>query len=317
MPIRGFLYIFAANSKIRTSKMRIAHTECPICSNKKLTPFLVCKDYTVSGEKFEIMYCKQCNTGLTQRIPDQESIGEYYKSESYISHSDTKKGLINRLYHFARNFMLKSKHQLVGKATKLQQGTLLDIGSGTGYFLEMMKRKKWQVKGIEADEIARNFSQQQFGLEVLPPSQLSKLTDSQFDAITLWHVLEHLHDLNGTWQQFQRLLKNTGLLFIAVPNHKSYDAAHYQEHWAAYDVPRHLWHFSPDSLATLAQNHGFQIIEKKIMPFDPFYIALLSEKYSGNSLGLIRGAFHGLIALIKGLQNVDKSSSVIYVLKKK
>lgn len=296
--------------------MRITHSECPICASKKLTPFLVCKDYTVSGEKFEIIYCKQCNTGLTQAIPDQESIGEYYKSESYISHSDTKEGLINRLYHFARNFMLKSKHQLVSGATKLQQGTLLDIGSGTGYFLEIMQSKKWQVKGIEADEQARAFALQQFGLVLLPPSQIPELADKQFDAITLWHVLEHIHDLNGTWEQFQRLLKDDGLLFIAVPNHQSYDAAHYKEYWAAYDVPRHLWHFSPDSIATLAQHHGFQIIDKKIMPFDPFYIALLSEKYSGNSLGLIRGAFHGFIALAQGLLDVNKSSSVIYVLKK-
>jgi len=297
--------------------MRIIHTECPICSNKNLKPFLVCKDYTVSGEQFEITYCQQCHTGLTQNIPDQASINSYYKAESYISHSDTKEGLINRLYHYARNFMLKSKHGLVSKTSHVQNGSLLDIGSGTGYFLEMMKSKQWQVKGIEADEDARKFAQQQFGLDILPPEELTELPEKQFDAITLWHVLEHLHELNGSWQQFGRLLKDTGRLFIAVPNHQSYDASHYKAQWAAYDVPRHLWHFSPDSLATLARNHGFQIIEKKIMPFDPFYIALLSEKYAANSVGLIRGAWHGGIALLKGLLNVDKSSSIIYVLKKK
>ncbi|TAH20365.1 MAG: class I SAM-dependent methyltransferase [Cytophagales bacterium] len=297
--------------------MRIVHTECPICSGKNLIPFLVCKDYTVSGEQFEIAYCQPCHTGLTQNIPDQASIGSYYKAESYISHSNTKAGLINRLYHYARNWMLRSKYDLVSKATHVHQGSLLDIGSGTGYFLDMMKKKQWQVKGIEADEDARKFAEQQFGLTIFPPSELTRLAEKQFDAITLWHVLEHLHELNGSWQQFGRLLKDAGTLFIAVPNHECYDAAHYKAQWAAYDVPRHLWHFSPTSIATLAQNHGFQIMEKKIMPFDPFYIALLSEKYAANSIGLIRGALHGGIALLRGLLNVDKSSSIIYVLKKK
>lgn len=297
--------------------MRIVHTECPVCSSKKLSPFLVCKDYTVSGEQFEIAYCAQCHTGLTQNIPDQASIGSYYKAESYISHSNTKAGLINRLYHYARNWMLGSKYALVRKETHVPNGSLLDIGSGTGYFLDMMKKKQWQVKGIEADEDARKFAQQQFGLSVSPPEQLTELPEKQFDAITLWHVLEHLHELNGSWQQFGRLLKDAGTLFIAVPNHESYDASHYKAQWAAYDVPRHLWHFSPTSMATLAERHGFQIVRKKMMPFDPFYIALLSEKYAGNAMGLFRGGWYGGIALLKGLLNVDKSSSVIYVLKKK
>ncbi len=297
--------------------MRISYTECPVCQHKNLTPFLVCKDYTVSGENFEISYCHHCQTGFTQNVPDQESIGIYYKSAQYISHTDTKKGLVNQLYHFARNFMLSSKQQLVSQHTGLQQGTLLDIGSGTGYFLDMMKRKNWQVTGIEADEDAQAFAQKNFGISVFSPPKLSELPEKQFDAITLWHVLEHLHDLHGAWAHCSRLLKDAGILFIAVPNHQSPDAAHYQAQWAAYDVPRHLWHFSPASLDFLAEKHGFQIIRKKIMPFDPFYIALLSEKYKGSSLGLLAGAWHGGIALLKGLANVNRSSSVIYVLKKK
>ena len=297
--------------------MQVIHQQCPVCGNASLSPFLNCKDYTVSSENFDINYCTNCQTGITQAAPDQENIGKYYQSENYISHTDTKEGLVNRLYHVARSFMLNSKKNTVTYYTKLSKGKLLDIGSGTGYFLNKMKETAWEVKGIEADEGARNFSEKQFFLSVFSPEKLNLLIDNQFDAITLWHVLEHLHNLQGTWEIFGKLLKDSGVLFIAVPNHQSYDAQHYQEFWAAYDVPRHLWHFSPKSLEVLAQKHGFQIIAKKTMPFDPFYIALLSEKYKGNSLGLLAGAWHGGIALLKAIFNVNLSSSVIYVLKKK
>jgi 2-polyprenyl-3-methyl-5-hydroxy-6-metoxy-1,4-benzoquinol methylase len=295
--------------------MQITHNQCPVCGNAPLSSFLNCKDYTVSAENFAISYCQNCKTGITQAAPDQENIGKYYQSDSYISHSNTKEGLVNRLYHIARNFMLGSKKNTVTKYAKLSKGKLLDIGSGTGYFLNAMKESAWEVMGIEADENARKFSEKQFALTVFLPEKINQLPDNQFDAITLWHVLEHLHDLGGTWKHLARLLKDTGVLLIAVPNHQSYDAKHYQAFWAAYDVPRHLWHFSPKSIETLAQEHGFQIVAKKIMPFDPFYIALLSEKYKGSSLGLLAGAWHGGLALLQGLLNVDKSSSVIYVLK--
>jgi 2-polyprenyl-3-methyl-5-hydroxy-6-metoxy-1,4-benzoquinol methylase len=295
--------------------MFIYYHQCPICGNQDLLPFLTCKDYTVSKEDFAIIYCQQCQTGITQNIPNQSTISKYYQSESYISHSDTKKGLVNQLYHSARRLMLQSKYQLIKKLTRLERGKILDIGSGTGYFLQTMQKKQWEVVGIEAEEKARQFSQEQFGLTVFSPEEIKNISEKQFDVITLWHVLEHLHDLHGTWEHLKRLLTTEGVLLIAVPNHQSYDAKHYQQYWAAYDVPRHLWHFSPKSLKILAHQHGFQIIDQKMMPFDPFYIALISEKYKTNSLGFIKGLWHGSIAFLAGLLEVKRSSSVIYVLK--
>lgn len=296
--------------------MFIYHHQCPVCRNQDLRPFLTCKDYTVSKEDFEIRYCQQCQTGITQNIPNQENIAKYYQSESYVSHSDTKKGLVNQLYHSARRLMLQSKYRLIKKLTRLDKGQILDIGSGTGYFLQAMKKNSWEVIGIEADAKARQFSQEHFGLTVFSPEEIKNISDERFDVITLWHVLEHLHDLHGTWQHLKRLLKNEGVLLIAVPNHQSYDAKHYQQYWAAYDVPRHLWHFSPKSLQILANEHKFRIINRKMMPFDPFYIALMSEKYKANSMGFIKGLWHGGIAFLAGLLEVKRSSSIIYILKR-
>ncbi len=310
-----FLLLCKGTSLHLVILMFIYHHQCPVCGNHELLPFLTCKDYTVSKEDFEIAYCQQCQTGITQNIPNQAIIGKYYQSENYISHSDTKKGLINQLYHVARRFMLQSKYQLIKKFTLLDKGKILDLGSGTGYFLQNMKKNQWEVVGIEADEKARQFSQEQFGLSIFSPEEIKNISDKQFDVITLWHVLEHLHDLHGTWEHLKRLLKDEGVLLIAVPNHQSYDAKHYKQYWAAYDVPRHLWHFSPKSLRFLANMHEFQIIGRKMMPFDPFYISLTSEKYKNDALGFVKGLWHGCIAFLGGLLEVKKSSSVIYILK--
>jgi SAM-dependent methyltransferase len=295
----------------------ISHFACPICHHEHLNHHVVCKDYTVSGQIFNIDVCNHCEAGITQAVPPIDKIGAYYQSISYISHSNTQEGLMNKVYHWVRNYMLQRKKDLIFKHTTPKTATLLDIGCGTGYFLNTLKNQQWVVTGIEPDDKARNFATEQFQLTVLPPKEMKLLKDQSFKVITLWHVLEHLHDLDGYWQEFGRLLKDDGLLVIAVPNHWSYDAKYYGKHWAAWDVPRHLWHFTPKSMTILAERFGFQLIDKEGMPFDSFYVALLSESYKKNPLKWFAGMWHGGISWLQSLLNVDKSSSIIYVFKKK
>jgi 2-polyprenyl-3-methyl-5-hydroxy-6-metoxy-1,4-benzoquinol methylase len=292
----------------------ILHKNCPVCQSTALQNFVTCQDYTVSAEVYELVKCEQCQTVITQNTPDEQNIGRYYQAESYISHSNTRKGLVNTLYHYVRDYMLGRKKLLVEQLSGGKQGKLLDIGCGTGYFLATMQKAGWQVQGIEADEKARNFAQQTFQLEVKLPNEIENLPANTFDIISLWHVLEHLHDLHGYMSQIKRVLKTKGTLLIAVPNYVSYDAKHYGNHWAAYDVPRHLWHFCPTAMATLAQKHNLQITHHYIMPFDSFYVALLSEKYKKNPLSLLAGFWHGLLSLLGAWQNPKKSSAIIYVL---
>jgi 2-polyprenyl-3-methyl-5-hydroxy-6-metoxy-1,4-benzoquinol methylase len=287
--------------------------QCPVCGNNQFKNVHVCKDYTVSGQSFVIVRCTQCHTAITQDAPSQAEIGPFYQSEDYISHSDSKAGLFNQLYHAARNLMLRRKRKLVERVTGRKMGNLLDIGSGTGYFMAAMKKAGWQTTGIEADGGARQYAQQKFQLDVQPPEALASLPSEAFQAITLWHVLEHIHDLDGYLAQISRVLHPKGALLIAVPNYQSSDAQHYGAHWAGWDVPRHLWHFSPKSMETLLARHEFSLLDKRIMPFDPFYVSLLSEKYRQNSLAPLAGAWQGLLSLVSGLANVDRSSSVIYV----
>lgn len=293
----------------------LEHKHCTVCDGTELKLLLPLKDYSISKEDFEIFQCSNCQFVFTQNVPHEAEIGPYYKSEDYISHSDTNEGFINKAYHFVRKIMLSRKHRLIHGLTKGKD--LLDIGCGTGYFLDFMKRKNYNTLGVEADDDARAHGIEKFGLNIHTPQDLlNGVIDSKFDIISLWHVLEHLYDPKKYLNAIHGLLKKDGFLVIAVPNCDSYDAKHYKNHWAGYDVPRHLWHFTPKTLEWIAKETEFSLVKMKTLPFDPFYVALLSEKYKGGSLALIKGGLIGFISYVKSVFNVKKSSSIIYVLKK-
>jgi 2-polyprenyl-3-methyl-5-hydroxy-6-metoxy-1,4-benzoquinol methylase len=288
-------------------------SKCPACNALTIKQIISAIDYTVSNQSFEIWHCNICTLRFTQNIPDINHIGPFYQSNSYVSHSDTKKGLINRLYHIVRNYTLQSKQQLIRKITKKSVGKLLDIGAGTGAFAKTMKSKDWEVIGLEPDASARNLALQNYALVLNEPAQIDHLEAQTFDAITLWHVLEHVHDLTGYWEHFKRLIAPQGKLVIAVPNYTSYDAGHYQQYWAAYDVPRHLYHFSPESMEKLASINGFKLIANYPMWFDSFYVSMLSEQYKNGKSNLIKAFYIGLMSNIKTLFNAKKCSSIIYI----
>ncbi|MEE4196464.1 MAG: class I SAM-dependent methyltransferase [Bacteroidales bacterium] len=294
---------------------KIVYSTCPLCKSNNIKSTIHLKDYSISKEHFEIWKCRQCSFLFTQNIPDEESIGTYYASEEYISHSDTKKGIVNRLYHIARKIMLGKKYRLIKKTSSGKN--ILDIGCGTGYFLNHMQKKGFQTLGVEVSEQARNFGKQHFGLNILPPEKLLQEEITQkFKVITLWHVLEHVYQPETYLKKISNRMDDDGILILALPNPASYDAQHYQQFWAGYDVPRHLWHFTPQTITQLTSKF-FTIIKLKRLPLDSFYNSILSETYRNKKLAFIRGSFIGFIAFLYGLFNRKKSSSVIYVLKKK
>lgn len=291
----------------------IHYDQCPVCASGHLAAVLSCNDYLVSNEKFAIWQCGACSLCFTQDVPGADGIGRYYQSENYISHSDSEKGLINKLYKIARKYTLATKRKLVVKHTGLQNGRLLDTGCGTGAFLHEMKSSGWSVTGLEPDEGARNKAKELYGIHPLPSAQLFQLGSASFDAITLWHVLEHVHDLHAYMDQFKKLLAPNGKLIIAVPNYTSSDAEYYKEYWAAYDVPRHLYHFSPVAMQQLAGRHGFTLKAIRPMMLDAFYISILSEQYINGRGNLIKALISGIRCTIATLGNVQKSSSLIYI----
>lgn len=295
---------------------RIHYTHCPVCNSTHINPLLTVKDHSVSKEEFVVWQCGECSLRFTQDVPGEDAIGPYYQSADYISHSNTDKGLLNRLYQNVRRLTLQQKAKLIITYTK-QRGHLLDIGAGIGAFLSVMRQKGWEVTGIEPDHGARNKAASLFGLQLDEPSLLFRLPKEKFDAITLWHVLEHVHQLHPYMEQLKTVLAPGGKIFVAVPNYTSVDSEAYRNYWAAYDVPRHLYHFSPASIEKLVQQHGLKLAEKKPMWFDAFYISLLSSRYHRGRPSWIGAGITGLRSNITALLNKDRCSSLIYVIEKK
>jgi len=295
----------------------VHHNVCPLCKSDKITVILSCTDYFISHEVFPIAQCQKCGFRFTQDYPDEKDIGRYYESEDYISHSNTSKGFSNKLYRLARNLMLRRKLFIVNKITAKNRGFLLDIGSGTGHFANTMKRGGWQVKGIEINEKARNFSKANFGLDISGPEDIPSLQTSGFDCITLWHVLEHFHDPFKYASEISRLLKPGGVCVIALPNSSSFDAEHFGKFWAAYDVPRHLWHFNPVTFRRFAEQNGFKLEKILSLPLDLFYISILSEKYSGSRISFFTGMTVAKMYWFASIFKKERSSSIIYILRKR
>lgn len=287
------------------------YTECPVCKSKNFTQTLKAKDHLVSGELFQISECTECHLRFTNPIPDETEISKYYQSQDYISHTNTSQGLINKTYQFVRNITLIGKRNLIQKESEIKTGKILDIGCGTGEFLNTMQKSDWNVFGLEPDEGARKLAGSNYQLQIDSPDKLFEFSENSFDVITMWHVLEHVHRLDDNMKQISKILKPDGILLIAVPNYTSYDADYYHNNWAAYDVPRHLYHFSPRSMRTLLNRFHLKLKKMKRMPFDSFYVSMLSEKYKGGSI--FNAFWSGLWSNSKALFNIEKCSSIIYI----
>lgn len=276
--------------------------------NKK--HFLTVKDHSVSKEIFDLYYDENLDMLITSPQPDLENLGRYYESEDYISHTDNKRSVFEKAYHFVKSIALKNKLNLIN-SEQSQKGKILDIGAGTGDFLLTAKNDGWNVIGVEPSDRAKNIAKQK-GISFV--EEISELENNSFDVITMWHVLEHVPNLELQIHELKRLLKPTGTLIVAVPNFKSFDAKHYGEFWAAFDVPIHFWHFSKKAIKSLFEKVDMKLEKVLPMKFDSFYVSLLSEKYKTGKMNFIKAFFIGLKSNLKA-SSTKEYSSHIYVLK--
>ncbi|MEM9000947.1 MAG: class I SAM-dependent methyltransferase [Bacteroidota bacterium] len=272
--------------------------------------YLTTKDFSVSSETFELHYEHESKMLITH--PHPEDLAPYYDSEAYISHTDSNASMVDWLYQRVKAINLRKKIQTI-ENQGFSKVKLLDFGAGTGDFLKKAKAKGFKVRGIEPNKKARQNAVKK-GISL--SNHINHFSGDTFDVITLWHVLEHLPDLNTQLKQVLALLDANGMLVVAVPNYKSYDAKHYGRYWAGYDVPRHLWHFSRTAIHQLFDQHHMQVIAIRPMLFDAFYVSLLSEKYKGNRLALINAFIIGLWSNLRACFSKEYSS-LIYVLKRK
>jgi 2-polyprenyl-3-methyl-5-hydroxy-6-metoxy-1,4-benzoquinol methylase len=292
----------------------ITYQRCPVCDSQAIHEVLSVTDHTVSFEVFPVLQCAGCSLRFTQNVPSELQIGKYYRSDNYISHSETRKGIINWLYLQVRKYTLAVKRRFIQEQTGKKKGTILDIGAGAGAFLHHMQRHGWHTEGVEPDEGAISRARSEYKLDLKPSSHLFSFASQSFDVITMWHVLEHVHRLHEYIDHLKKICRTGGKIFVAVPNYTSADADYYQASWAAYDVPRHLYHFSPAAMHELARRHSCIIEKIQPMWFDSFYVSLLSEKYKGAKSILLNGFWQGLKSNVKAISNRRKASSIIYVI---
>ena len=285
--------------------------QCPVCTSHNINHIITAEDFLITREKFQIYSCDKCGLRFTNPRPNDDQLAGYYDSSEYISHSNESASLVDGLYKIARTFTLRRKRKLIEKLSLNKR--LLDVGCGTGHFIDYCQQHGWQVNGVEPNDIAR--TQAEDKTKIIIQHNLSEIVDASYEVITLWHVLEHLPDLEQTMNQLKSLLAPGGVLIIAVPNFDAYEATVFDEYWAAYDVPRHLWHFSKKSMAQLSKKHGLKIVRTYPMKLDSFYISLLSNKNKNNSNKYISSFITGLLSNIYALKSKNYSS-LIYQIEK-
>lgn len=290
------------------------NNKCPWCGSEKAQINLWLKDEFLTKEDFHICECLNCGLLYTMPRPDKDKIGAYYKSEAYYSHQENKKGFIPKVYERVKSINLKHKYRLA--TSGMQPGKLLDIGCGVGDFLHTAEMHGWECIGVEPSEDAKAIAQKRMKGKIITSEELESFPDGAFDVITMWHVLEHVDDLKWQVAQLQRLVKPFGRVVIALPNYKSYDGQFYKEHWAAYDVPRHLNHFNRITLSKIFKTSGLEIVKMDELKWDAYYISYLSEQYRHHSLPLVRGLYRGFISNCKARRS-GEWSSLVYVFERK
>lgn len=289
---------------------------CPMCGAVETVPYATCMDHLSSRQQFMLLRCPACGIVFTDKRPQEEEMVKYETLESEIRRADTPNGLIEKMYRHVRKKMMRHKAGLVTGLSYRNSGTLLNYGAKRGFFSSFMEKKGWKVTSVDKYHENRQFSLEHFHHRMYEMQEMDNFQPETFDVITLWHVFEHEYHPHELLDTLHRILRPGGILVMACPNICSTDALHYGPYWAAYDVPRHLWHFNPVSMERLARRHGFTLMHHEKMPYDSFYISIMSEMNMRHSMPILRGMAYGLHSWLVSLTKRGKSSSIVYVFRK-
>ncbi len=289
-----------------------SENQCPVCGNNHLEEVFKVLDFRGSDEAFDLKRCTACSFILTSPRPQDAELGRYYPKSNYVSHNEKPTGVFDRIYFQVQKANLRDKLNKIQLYSK--KGFLLDYGCGSGSFLGFMQQNGWMVEGVELSKEAAEIASKRTNSSIWSPDEFV-IQPNKYDVISLWHVLEHLPDFERVIDKLKASLKPGGILLIAVPNHKSYDAQFFGNKWAAWDVPIHLWHFNKEVINRLAKKWKMQFLETLPMPFDAFYVSMLSAQNKKSKGWFLKGAWIGLLSNFKAKRNKE-ASSLIYILKK-
>ena len=290
----------------------VLRKHCPSCGSEKSNLFLQAPDYRISQLDFEIHSCWNCGLHYTKAVPSADTIGSFYKADSYDSHRVDNKSLISRIYRMVRKINVAKKIKWIHRYNS-KRGLVVDYGCGLGHLVSELKNQGYNAQGFEIDADVRALSRETLNLEIHPLEDFHLLDEASISVITMWHVLEHVYELNSDFQHIVDKLADDGAIFIAVPNFKSYDAKFYKKEWEAYDLPRHLYHFDNESIKRFCSRFGLRLESKIPMRFDSYYVSMRSEKNKKNGF-LLRGVLIGWLSNLLSFRY--GYSSHAYVFKK-
>ena len=251
------------------------NTHCIICSSKYASSFISLNDrLSNSSKKYNLLKCI-CGFIYLNPRPDIGEINHYYKLDNYDPHKESFNSFWNTAYHYVQKVTLNWKYRIITKYIK--KGSLLDIGGGKGEFAQFINKKGWDVTFQDNMTDLNRRENNSFFVRELSNVNSTK----RFDVITLWHSLEHIHNIKYLFDSINNMLKDSGILIIAVPNMNAPERKFYKYTWAPYDAPRHLYHFNLDSLNKLCQNKGYYIMSKYSLYQDiPYNVILSTSRYS-------------------------------------
>lgn len=261
---------------------------------------------TTPTDEFWVLECQQCGVGKTDPVPN--NIDEYYIEEYYENRVEENSNN-GTLYQFL-NKIDQTYEATVGIASLLPDDTqeLLVVGCGPGNKLHQYKRKGINVTGVEPNKKAVQFGRDKYDLEIKHGS----LTDdhiietlSEYDVVLFDHVFEHIPNPRENLAVVRNSLKPTGSLLIEVPNFDSLSRQLFSKYWGDYDVPRHIYHYTPAALEELLSQCGFKLDEESYdlsARLHAFWFAkLLKEEYQLNFPGRVFYPIFGIYGMAGGL----------------
>ncbi|MBC8257126.1 MAG: class I SAM-dependent methyltransferase [Candidatus Marinimicrobia bacterium] len=285
---------------------------CIVCGKNISTAYIEVSDrLSKSPELFQLVKC-DCNFVYLNPRPSQANISTYYNSPEYDPHNNLKNNKLGKLYKLVQSVALRFKFRRISSFHK--SGKILDVGGGNGEFAAFMALQGWKV--VLQDKISKidNLRDRENIIAVQNLEKIKK--DECFNVITLWHSLEHIHNIEELYSQINRLLKPDGILLIAIPNINAPEKPFFNNKWAPFDAPRHLYHFQLNTLNELCNRYKFEIVRKfSLFQDTPYNILLsLSENTPFQFLrGMLVFCYSIIVTILRGPEH---SSSLLVICRK-
>jgi len=235
--------------------------ECPLCGGQEFLPLLRARDYHYGNpDEYQQSQCKECELAFLDPMYDEEELAAFYP-KSYYAFADRFSVPSPTLSWKEKVWRFAGRREHPTKDPHFERpGKLLDIGCGSGWFIDQMRDQGWDVTGVEPNAAAANFGKTERGLNIIPGSLLdANFPSNFFDYVRMNHSLEHMGNPNEVLEEAHRILSDSGKLMIGVPNRDSLNARVFGQYWHHLALPVHTFTYSSRTLSRMLRKHAFEV----------------------------------------------------------